>query len=94
MSVTQSRRLGNPRSEVQRGRERPGGESAEGSEQHNLILDERFTKQGYSSKDSEFGLIYVDGDNTLANLKVPDDTWKVRLIEEDCFRLMFDTEVV
>ncbi len=28
----------------------------------------------------------------LENLKTPDDTWKVRLIEEDFHRLMFDTE--
>ena len=75
-------------------RKRPGGESAAGIEQDNLILDEWFTKQGYSSKDSEFDLIYVNGDNNLENLKAPDDTWKVRLIEEDFFRLMFETEGV
>ncbi len=63
-------------------------------EQDNLVLDEWFTKQGYSAKDSEFGLIYVNGDNNLENLKAPDDTWKVRLIEEDFCRLMFDTEGV
>ena len=50
------------------------------------------TKQGYSSKDSEFDLIYVNGSNNLENIKTPDDTWKVRLIEEDFHRLMFDTE--
>ena len=75
-------------------RKRPGGEAPEGIEQDNLILDEWFTKQGYSSKDSEFDLIYVNGDNNLENLKAPDDTWKVRLIEEDFFRLMFETEEV
>lgn len=73
-------------------RKRPGGEAAEGIEQDNLVLDGWFTKQGYSSKDSEFDLIYVNGDNNLENLKAPDDTWKVRLIEEDFFRLMFETE--
>jgi adenine-specific DNA-methyltransferase len=73
-------------------RKRPGGETAAGTEQDNLVLDEWFTKQGYSSKDSEFDLIYVNGDNNLENLKTPDDTWKVRLIEEDFHRLMFDTE--
>jgi len=73
-------------------RNRPGGESAEGIEQDNLVLDEWFTKQGYKAKDSEFDLIYVNGDNNLENLKAPDDTWKVRLIEEDFFRLMFETE--
>jgi adenine-specific DNA-methyltransferase len=61
-------------------------------EQDNLVLDEWFTRQGYSSKDSEFDLIYVNGGNNLENLKTPDDLWKVRLIEEDFHRLMFDTE--
>jgi len=63
-------------------------------EEDNLVLDEWFTKQGYSSKDSEFDLIYVNGGNNLENLKTPDDLWKVRLIEEDFHRLMFDTEGV
>ena len=34
-------------------------------EEDNLVLDEWFTKQGYSSKDGEFDLIYVNGDNNL-----------------------------
>lgn len=59
-------------------------------EKDNLVLDEWFKKQGYSSKDSEFDLIYVNGDNNLENLHQPDDTWKVRLIEEDFHRLMFE----
>ena len=73
-------------------RNRPGGEEPEGVEQDNLMLDTWFTKQGYSSKDSEFDLIYVNGTNNLENLKAPDDTWKVRLIEDDFHRLMFDVE--
>lgn len=60
-------------------------------EQDNLVLDEWFTKQDYSTRDYEFQLIYVNGDSNLENLKAPDDTWKVRLIEEDFHRLMFDT---
>ena len=63
-------------------------------EQDNLVLDEWFTKQGYSAKDSEFDLIYVNGGNNLENLKTPDDLWKVRLIEEDFHRLMFEMEGV
>ncbi|MGA2976115.1 MAG: DNA methyltransferase [Spirochaetia bacterium] len=65
-----------------------------GPEQDNLVLDEWFTKQGYSAKDSEFDLIYVNGGNNLENLKTPDDIWKVRLIEEDFHRLMFEMEGV
>jgi len=61
-------------------------------EQDNLVLDEWFSKQGYSSKDSEFDVIWVNGGNNLENLKTPDDRWKVRLIEEDFHRLMFEPE--
>jgi adenine-specific DNA-methyltransferase len=68
----------------------PGGEMPEGVEQDNVVLDEWFTRTGYSSKDSEFDLIYVNGGNNLENLKAPDDTWKVRVIEEDFHRLMFE----
>ena len=58
-------------------------------EKENLVLDEWFTKQGYSAKDSEFDLIYVNGGNNLENLKTAEDLWKVRLIEEEFHRLMF-----
>jgi adenine-specific DNA-methyltransferase len=73
-------------------RKRPGGDTPEGVEEDNLVLDGWFAKQGYSSKDSEFDLIYVNGDNNLENLKTPTDAWKVRLIEEDFHRLMFDVD--
>ena len=62
------------------------------ADEDNLVLDEWFTRQGYSAKDSEFELIYVNGGNNLENIKTPDDLWKVRLIEEDFHRLMFDVE--
>jgi hypothetical protein len=35
-------------------------------------------------------LISINGDNNLANLCRGDQTWKVRLIEEEFGRLMFD----
>ena len=61
------------------------------AEQDNLVLDTWFKeKQAYSVLDTEFELIYVNGDNTLENLRVDPETWKVRLIEEDFQRLMFD----
>ena len=39
----------------------------------------------------EFDVIYVNGDNHLENTRRPDETWKVRLIEEEFLRLMFET---
>jgi len=63
-------------------------------EKSNADLDEFFEKQGYKTSDKEFGVIYVNGDNNLENLRRPDETWKVRLIEDDFKRLMFDVDDV
>jgi hypothetical protein len=51
-----------------------------------------FAKRGYSAKASEFDLIYVNDGKNLDNLKTHDNTWKVRLIEENFHRLMFEME--
>jgi len=58
----------------------------------NEDLEDFFTKQKYSTKDIEFDVIYVNVDNNLENLKKDEDTWKVRLIEEEFQRLMFDVQ--
>jgi adenine-specific DNA-methyltransferase len=42
--------------------------------------------------DGEFDIIYVNGDNNLANFKKEEETWKVRLIEEEFFNKMFDVK--
>ena len=61
------------------------------AERDNLVLDTWFRdKQAFSVKDTEFDLIYVNGDNTLENLRLADESWKVRLTEEDFQRLMFE----
>jgi adenine-specific DNA-methyltransferase len=56
----------------------------------NEDLDDFFVKQKYNTKDNEFDLVYVNGDNNLDNLRRKDETWKVRLIEYDFKRLMFE----
>jgi adenine-specific DNA-methyltransferase len=56
-------------------------------------LDAWFGKR-YSSKDFEFDAIYVNGDNNIENMKLADDHWKVRLIEAEFKRLMFDVQDV
>jgi len=64
-------------------------------EQANLVLDHFLTeKLKISTKDFEFDVIYVNGSNNLENLKAPNDTWKVRLLEQEFHRLMFATEDV
>lgn len=42
--------------------------------------------------DGEFDIIYVNGDNNLANFKKEEENWKVRLIEEEFFNKMFDVK--
>jgi adenine-specific DNA-methyltransferase len=60
----------------------------------NSELDTFFQKQGYTTRDQEFDLIYVNGDNNLENLRRDDETWKVRLTEQEFQRLMFDVRDV
>ncbi len=60
----------------------------------NDALDQWFDKRGYRSRDMEFDLIYVNGDNNIPNLRLTDETWKVRLIEEAFHELMFDVRDV
>lgn len=61
------------------------------AEQDNLVLETWFRdKQAFSVRDTEFDLIYVNGDNTLENIRLDDESWKVRLTEQDFQRLMFE----
>ncbi len=63
-------------------------------ETDNLMLDEWFEKNRISTRDFEFDTIYVNGSNNLPNLLKEGDTWKVRLIEEEFMKRMWDTEGV
>jgi adenine-specific DNA-methyltransferase len=63
-------------------------------EKDNLMLDEWFQKNRISTRDFEFDTIYVNGSNNLPNLKLDDENWKVRLIEEDFMKRMWDVESV
>ena len=55
-------------------------------------LNNFFRKQDYSTLDREFDVIYVNGDNTLPNLKSDEEHWKVRLIEQELMKRMFEEE--
>lgn len=66
----------------------------EGLEQDNLMLDAWFEANRISTRDFEFDTIYVNGSNNLPNLKQEGDNWKVRLLEEDFHKLMWDVEDV
>jgi len=67
-------------------------------EKANRDLEEFFRKQQYNTLDSEFDVIYVNGDNNLMNVPLDPDKegvephYKVRLIEAEFKRLMFDVK--
>jgi len=63
-------------------------------EEDNLILDTWFLENRISTKDWEFDIIYVNGSNNLPNLQKEGDTWKVRLIEEEFMKRMWDNQGV
>jgi len=57
----------------------------------NEALEHFFTAQGYADRSPEEALdrIYVNGDNTLLNLRPEGASWQVFLIEQEFGRLMF-----
>jgi len=61
-------------------------------EQDNLMLDEWFQRNRISTRDFEFDTIYVNGSNNLPNLKLDNENWKVRLIEEEFMKRMWSGE--
>ncbi len=64
------------------------------AEMNNDKLDQWFKKQKYNTREMEYDIFYVNGDNNLENLRREDQTWKVRLIEEEFQRLMFEAQEV
>ena len=42
-------------------------------EKSNAELDNFFLKQGYNTRDMEYDVVYVNGDNNLENLTDPTD---------------------
>ncbi len=69
---------------------------AKAREDSNRALDTFFKEQKYNKADSYFDIVYVNGDNNLMNVPVvPEDgepPYRVRLIEEEFKRLMFDVK--
>jgi adenine-specific DNA-methyltransferase len=47
-------------------------------------------EQAYAGEDEPLGLVYVNGDNDLETQRQPGETWQLRLIEQEFWRLMFD----
>ena len=59
-------------------------------EQDNLMLDEWFDRNRISTRDFEFDIIYVNGSNNLPGLRQDNENGKVRLIEEEFMKRMWD----
>lgn len=55
-------------------------------------LDIWFDVKRHALKNFDFDTIYVNGDNNIENMKHTDDSWKVRMIEAEFKRLMFDVQ--
>ena len=53
---------------------------------------EWFQKNRISTRDFEFDTIYVNGSNNQPNLKMDNENWKVRLIEEEFMKHMGNKE--
>ncbi|WP_022851102.1 DNA methyltransferase [Limisalsivibrio acetivorans] len=60
----------------------------------NNKLDEWFKKQQFSAKEQEYDYFYVNGDNNIENWRKDNETWKVRLIDHEFPKLMFDVKDV
>ena len=60
----------------------------------NKFLEEYFRKMRISTLDMEYDYIYINGDNTLQNIRKDSENWKVILTEEKFKKLMFDEKVL
>ncbi len=58
----------------------------------NAALDAYFAKYRINPRDREFDVIYVNGDNTLGNLRTDEEMWKVNLTETEFKKRMFEEE--
>lgn len=56
----------------------------------NDALNDFFRRMSYSTRDTEFDRIYVNGDNNLENLRTDEEQWKVVLTEEEFAKRMFE----
>ena len=56
----------------------------------NAALDAYFQRYRINPADREYDVIYVNGDNNIANLKSTEETWKVRMIEPEFKARMFE----
>ena len=56
----------------------------------NDALNDSFRRMSYSTRDTEFDRIYVNGDNNMENLRTDGEQWKVVLTEQEFAKRMFE----
>ena len=56
----------------------------------NDALNDFFRRMNYSTRDTEFDRIYVNGDSNLENLRTDGEQWKVVLTEQEFAKRMFE----
>lgn len=56
----------------------------------NDALNDSFRRMSYSTRDTEFDRIYVNGDNNMENLRTDGKQWKVVLTEQEFAKRMFE----
>jgi adenine-specific DNA-methyltransferase len=59
-------------------------------DESNAALDAYFQNIRANNSDSEYDLIYVNGDNNLENLRLATEAWKVAIIEKEFLDRMFE----
>jgi len=59
-------------------------------EVNNEQLCKFFNKMDFNPRNTDYDIIYVNGDNTLPNLLRDEDHWKVVMIEDEFAKRMFE----
>jgi hypothetical protein len=72
-------------------RNRPSEADDEGVVKDDRVLEAWLADQGLLGRLPEFDLIYVNGPTSLGRLRRVNESWSVRLTEEEFFRQMFSS---
>ncbi len=77
-------------------RKRPGGDTVDGIEQDNLVLNEWFKVQDWAGVGgagaTSLDVVYANGDHNLLVVRPIGARWEAHLLEEHFFRLMFEDD--
>jgi len=63
-------------------------------EKDNLMLEYFMFRQDINQFNFDYDKIYINGANSIENLRKDGESWKVVILEEEFKKLMFDTKDV